>query len=123
QLIKRTERIYKPLLSVKGEIVDALTDKKFKALFVAALKKAATEGKSAVIEKLIEQKKGKKERLEKIEKSNDPIAHELFALKKNGYGFFVDGSVGVAVQLIDKTEQYLPTLDSIKDVVQNDLYY
>lgn len=121
QRVNRIPRTYKPLASVKKEIVENLINKKFKKQFVADLGKVIADEPDALKE-LVAQKKAKKSFAHAVVKGDDRLSQELFSLKKGNYGFYVEGSVGTVVQLTGITPQYLPELESIQETVKRDLY-
>jgi hypothetical protein len=121
QLVKRIPRTYKPLLAVKNEIKNILTEKQFKKSFVKDLKAVATKGDTQTIESFIAQKGGKKEVSVGIMKNDTMLSQELFGLKKGEYAFFVENEVGMAVLLTNVVERHLPEFDSIKAVVKGDV--
>jgi hypothetical protein len=122
QLVKRIPRTYKPLATVKDEIKNNLIEKQFKKSFVKDLKDLAKKGDVQALESFIEQKSGKRRMALGIAKDDTRISQELFGLKNGEYGFFIDNDMGVAVLLTDVVARNLPELDSIKDVVKDDLY-
>jgi hypothetical protein len=119
QLVKRIPRTYKSISAVKNDIKNILMEKQFKKNFVKDLKELAKKGES--IESFITQKGGKKDMALGIIKNDTRISQELFGLKKGEYGFFIENETGVAVLLTDIVERNLPEVDSIKDVVKDDL--
>lgn len=121
QLVKRISRTYKSLSSVRGEIKTALKEKQFKKHFAQDFKNLMSQGDTKAIESFIAQKTGKKEMAVGLIKNDTRIAQELFALKKNEYGFFVDGDTGIVVLLTNITERNLPDFESIKNVVKGDV--
>ena len=122
QLVKRIPRVYKPIAAVKNEIKDILIEKQFKKSFTKDLKELAKKGDAQALESFIEQKGGKRKMAMGIMKDDTRLAQELFALKNDQYGFFIENEAGVAVLLTNITERHLPDLASIKDIVKNDLY-
>lgn len=121
QLVKRLPRTYKSLTAVRNEIKTALMEKQFKKNFVKDLKAVQTSNDPRAIEAFIAEKAGKKELAMGIAKNDTRLSQQLFDLNKGEYGFFVENETGVAVLLTDIAEKNLPELDSIKDVVQNDI--
>jgi hypothetical protein len=122
QLVRRIPRTYKPLIAVKNEIKNILIEKHFKKNFVKDIKAIASGDDSKAIELFISQKVGKKENVTGIAKNDTHLSQELFGLKKGEYAFFVENETGFAVKLTAIEERNLPTLDSIKDVVKEDLW-
>ena len=121
QLVRRIPRTYKPLSAVRSEIRTILMEKQFKRSFVKDLKDLARKGDSQAIESFIAQKGGKKEMALGIIKNDTLISQELFGLKKGEYAIFIENETGVAALLTNIAERNLPELNSIKEVVKEDL--
>ncbi len=121
QLIRRIPRTYKQLSNVRSEIKSALMEKQFKKVFVKDIKNIVTTDDAQAIESFISQKGGKKEMVVGLIKNDTRMSQELFGLKKNEYGFYIDGETGFVVLLTDVIERNLPEFESIKDVVKDDL--
>lgn len=122
QLVKRIPRTYKPLSTVRNEIKTILTEKQFKKSFGKDLKAIIAQGDVQAIESLIAQKSGKKEMALGIIKNDTRLSQELFGLKKNEYGVFIEGDTGFVVLLTAIAERNLPEFETIKDVVIGDLH-
>lgn len=122
QLVNRIARTYKPLSAVKNDIKKTLTEKHFKKNFVKDIKAIALKNDSKAVESFIAQKTGKKENVLGVIKNDTRLSQELFGLTKGEYAFFIENEVGVAVKLTDIEERNLPTLDSIKEVVIEDVW-
>lgn len=120
QLIKRIPRSYKPLHLVKEDIRSTLRAERFKKQFVKDIKEVLRNEKT--IESFIIENTAKKEPLTRITKNETKLSQELFSLKENHYGFYVENGIGIVVLLSKITDRYLPDLASIKDIVMNDLY-
>jgi len=120
QLVKRIPRTYKPIETVRNEIKNNLMEKQFKKNFVKDLKDIATKGETA-IQDFIAKKVGKRELVTGIEKNDSRLSQELFDLKKGEYGFYIDNNKGCAVVLTSIIGRHLPSYDSIKDIVKNDM--
>ena len=122
QLVKRIARTYKPLAAVRNEIKNILIEKHFKKNFVKDLKAIASGDDSKAIESFIAQKTGKREIIAGMTKNDTRLFQELSGLKKGEYGFFVENETGFAVKLTDVEERHLPALDSMREVVREDLW-
>jgi len=122
ELVRRIPRTYKPLSAVRTEIKTILAEKQFRKSFVKDLKTIISQGDVQAIEAVIAQKSGKKEMAMGIIKNDTHLSQELFGLKKNEYGVFIEDTTGFIVLLTDITERNLPPFDSIKEVVKGDLH-
>jgi hypothetical protein len=122
QLVRRIARTYKPLSAVRSEIKSILAEKQFKKSFVKDLRVIITQDDVQAIESAIAQKTGKKEMALGIIKNDTRLSQELFGLKKNEYGVFIEGDTGFVALLTNIAERNLPAFDSIKEVVKDDLY-
>lgn len=119
QRVRKDPIVYKSLESVKSSIVSALLKQKFSQRFVKDIERLIQNPES--IESFIASKKAKKTANPALAKDGSKLAAELFDLKEKEYGLYVEGDTGVMVQLVEIQKRYLPTLDSIKDLVTNDL--
>lgn len=122
QLVKRIPRTYKPLYMVRSEIKNIITEKYFKKNFVKDIKAIALHDDPKAIESFIAQKTGKKEVISGYIKNDTRLSQELFGLAKGEYGFFVENGIGIAVKLTDIEERHLPALDTIKEIVKEDVW-
>lgn len=121
QLVKRIPRTYKPLSAVRNDIRTTLTEKRFKKSFVKDLKNIVASNDIQTIESLIAQKSAKREVAIGIIKNDTRLSQELFGLRKNEYGVFIEGDAGFVVLLTNIAERNLPEYASIKDIVADDL--
>ncbi|HRN77867.1 MAG TPA: SurA N-terminal domain-containing protein [Candidatus Dependentiae bacterium] len=123
QRVDRKERTYVPFAKVKNDIKTLLLNKKFKNQFVADMEEALRSGdKNKAIADLVLQKGGKKTPVALINNDNTPLARALFGTKKDDMNFYVEGNEGYAIQVETIQERYLPSLDSIKKTVLDDLH-
>lgn len=122
QLVKRIPRTYKPLYLVRNEIKNVLIEKHFKKNFVKDIKAIVLSDDPKAIESFIAQKTGKKEVISGYIKNDTRLSQELFGLTKGEYGFFVENGIGIVVKLTDIEERHLPALDTIKEIVKEDLW-
>jgi parvulin-like peptidyl-prolyl isomerase len=125
QRIDKKPAVYKSLSSVKKEIVTSLVDQKFGEKFAREMRGIIENSKNAGsnLQKMMEEKGLKPKKLSSIVKEDKDWGRVLFGLHtKNDADAYIDNGVGVVVQLIEVQNAYLPTLDSIKDVVSYDLH-
>lgn len=124
QRVSKTAPTFKSLSSVKKEIVSALTHQKFNELFAHDMQSLVdrTAGDSAALAHELKSKGGKEEAVPAVVRNEGTWAEALFGLAGAGRATFLlhDGN-GVVVQLTSINERNLPALDSIKDVVSNDI--
>jgi len=122
KLIRRIPRTYKPLVNVKNDIKEILVNKAFKKEFVKDIKAIISQEDPKAMETFIKDKAGALEKVTDILKDESQVSQQLFSLKKDQYSFFVENGIGIAVKLSHVVERHLPDLNSIKDIVKNDLY-
>ncbi len=123
QLVDKKMRTFVPLTKVKGDIKQKLVLKKFKTQFVQDMKELLEKPGQKNLETFIKIKGGKQEVIKPSVQDQTGLIKTLFAIDKKGsVNFHVDKEIGYAVQLITIEEPFLPSLESIKDVVMNDLY-
>jgi peptidyl-prolyl cis-trans isomerase D len=123
QLVEKRLRTFTPLASVKNDIKQKLMLKKFKTQFVQDMKELLEKPTQKNLETFIKVKGGKQEAVKPAIQDQSALMKALFAIeKKDSLNFYVDKEIGYAVQLSTIEEPFLPTLQSIKDVVTNDIY-
>ena len=116
-------RTFVPLEKVKEEIKQKLVLKKFKTQFVSDMKELLEKPGQKNLETFIKTKGGKQEVIKPTVQDQSGLLKALFAVDKKGsLNFYVDKEIGYAVQLTTLEEPFLPALESIKDVVTNDIY-
>jgi hypothetical protein len=120
QRVRKQPVMYKSLESAKRDIQAILLKQKFSQKFVKDIEKLIQNPDT--IDSFIVSKKAKMETNPAREKDGSKLAAELFELKENEYGVYVDGDAGILVKLIGIQKKYLPTLDSIKELVENDFH-
>lgn len=123
QRVDRKRQTFKSLASVKNEIKGIVLNKKFKELFVADMEGLLEQDliDEKAFGEFIKQRGGRAKDIESIIKNDSKQAQKLFSLKKKTVAFFVDDSVGHAIQLTDIQKKYIPSLESIKDTVKHDM--
>lgn len=119
QRVAKTPQSFKPLAAVKAEIKERLLGKEFRTQFSHDMKKVLDQGESLTV--FIQQRGGKSQKLERIALDDSASSQHLFKLQVGHRTFFVEGTKGVVVQLDAVQEPFIPTLDTIKDTVMNDL--
>jgi len=122
QLVRRIPKVYNQLSSVRHDIRTTLAEKQFKKQFAKDLKEILSKDDAQLIESFIAQKYGKKEVALGVIKNDTQLAQELFGLKKDEYGVFVDGNTGFVVKLTATVERHLPKYELIRDIVIEDLH-
>lgn len=124
QRIAKIPATFKPLASVKEEIRAALLQRAFSERFIGEVSPLADayKQKPQELEAFIAQKKGRKETLTNVERSNEKLGKVLFGLKEGEATATFDDREGVIVILNGVAKRYLPSLESIKAVVKEDLY-
>ncbi len=120
-LVDRISRTYKSLPSVKKEIENNLVSQNFKKQFVKEVSDIIAHDDRNALGLLVNQRKVSSEDIKNIVRSQE-YGKQLFALKKDEYDVYVDGVTGYIVQLAGVAQAFEPKLDSIKDVVKNDIY-
>lgn len=125
QRVSKTAPTFKSLSNVKKEIVSALTQQKFNELFARDIQSLIdrTLGDSAALAQELKSKGGKEELVSAVVRNEGKWAEALFGLAAAGQATLLlhDGN-GVVVQLASIHERNLPSLESIKDVVSNDIH-
>lgn len=123
QLVDKKMRTFVPLAKVKNDIKQKLMLKKFKTQFVQDMKELLEKPGQKNLETFIKLKGGKQEVIKPTVQDQSGLVKALFAIEKKGaLNFYVDKEIGYAVQLTTIEEPFLPSLESIKDVVANDIY-
>lgn len=122
QRVSKKSATYKPLKSVYKDIEKKLKSKKFKEQFAQEAQKAVSGELS--VDQLVKKTAGSARDIALVSR-NDSSAHNkaLFKIKQQGdYGFYVDGDKGYLIQLVTLTKPYLPSFESLKDVISQDYY-
>jgi len=125
QRVSRKAPTYKPLSTVSAEIKKKLEVRSFKEQFLQDMKELLEDGDitETELQLFIKRRGGSPKKVGPIEKDDSKLAQKLFRLKKDGIGFYIDGSVGVAVQLTDVQKKYTPELKTIENTVLDNLYH
>jgi len=124
QRIKKTGQKYQSFTSVEDGIKKILMEQKFKEKFAQDMKHIVENKNSReqLLKELIAKKGGKPEKIDSMVKGDAKLVQTLFNLKQDDIAFYVENNIGTAVQLTAIHDQYLPSVESIKSVVQNDFY-
>jgi len=123
QLVNKKMVTFVPLEKVKDDIKQKIMLKKFKTEFVQDMKELLEKPGQKNLETFIKVKAGKQEVIKPTIQDQSGLVKALFATDKKGsVNFYVDKEIGYAVQLTELEEPFLPSLESIKDVVANDIY-
>lgn len=128
EIIQRVDKkpaTYKSLSNVKKEISAAVMAQKFGEQFAREMRGVIENSKSAEngLQKTMEAKGVKPKKITDIVREDKEWGKILFALHtKNDADAYIENGMGVVVQLTEIHNAYLPSLDSIKDVVSYDLY-
>jgi len=124
QRVSRTKQAYKPLESVKKEIVDAVTKKKFAEQFARDIKNVVgtKDVDVQVLQEFVHAKGAQETSVKSLEKdASSKLAQELFAIKANELSSYLEDGVGMLVKVTGIEKRHLPTLDSIRGQVVADM--
>lgn len=121
QLVEKTPKSYKPLASVRKDIVDALTQQEFTKRFVMDMKNTYKDKDDAKLKELITQKGFTSKAKELITNDGSQLARTAFTTPLNDYAFYVDGKEGYVVHVARIQERHMPSLDTVRDTVKHDL--
>ena len=124
QRVKKTRQTYQSLASVEDAIKKILMEQKFKEKFVQDMKHVIENKNSReqLLKEFVAKKGGKSEKIDPMVKGDTKFVQTLFKLKKGAIAFYVENNIGIAVQLTAIHDSYLPVIESIKSVVQDDFY-
>lgn len=124
QRVAKKMRTFKPLSAVRSEIKKAIIERKFGDAFMDEARRIITEGvvDKSQLKQFVQMKKAKVETLNNVLASQSQQAQRLFGLKKNNAVYYLDGNVGIIIQLNDIQPSYVPELKTVKTVVKNDMY-
>ncbi len=127
EIIQRVERkatSYKPLESVKKEIVKRVQETQFKQLFshdmtrlIESIKKNPT-----ALNDSIQKKNGIKKEVEKSRNDDSPLAQKIFKLKEGDWVPMIEDGKGLLINVTSIQKSYEPTLDTVKNQVEQDWY-
>lgn len=124
QRVKRIPKRYKPLTQVESEIKKIVQEQKFEKEFTQDIKHIIELGgnQEELLKDLIAKKGGMAKKIDLKEKNDTQLSQALFKLKKDAMDFYIDDNIGIVIKLTSIQDQYLPSLESIKSVVLDDLY-
>jgi len=123
QRVKKVPALVKSFDSVKAEINNHLTERKFKDQFYRDMKRSI--GGYSVdeqeVRKIISRAKTTRQ-AESQEKTGSALSGALFRTKEGEFAFYTEEGKGVIVQTSEVKKRYLPALETIEDAVKGDLY-
>lgn len=123
ELIQRVDKKqpqFKLLDSVQKEISDLLVQEKFREIFAKEMRQLSEQPKK--LEETLRDKDAKSMNIDAITQDDAQWGKVLFNLQHKGEtSYFVDKGVGQVVELVKIEEANLPTLESLKNIVSNDL--
>jgi parvulin-like peptidyl-prolyl isomerase len=126
ELIQRAGKkpqVFKDLSKVRDDIVEKLRIRQFTKLFQHDIRRAlAQEEALKTLEKLAQQKKGKKETLALQEKGVAPYMKRFFMARKGSGGSFLQNSEGYAFYVSEIKKSYQPKFADLKEQVAGDYY-
>ena len=125
QRVSKTQVTFKPLNTVKKEIVAALTKQKFAQAFAHDVQELQVQGggERALKEFITKNEGVLGKKYDFKERGNDKINQALFSLEQVGsYTFFMQDDKGIVIQLNGIQPRFLPDLASIKNDVLEELY-
>ncbi len=125
QRVSKKVQTFKPLATVRDDIKKTIIQKKFDESFAQDMKRILEIGDSKLADEaltaLIKEKGGKAQAITNGILDGSPISQKLFSMKAGELAFLVHDEKGMAVKLTDVYEAYVPTLESIKNTVVQDL--
>lgn len=136
QRIGKKPATFKKLDDVKSEIKEAIRKERFKKLFdldakqivrkVSAAQAPGSAGhsnKSELINNFVQQKKGSEKKLSPMVNNPSQVSQKLFSIRaENGFIYYSQDDKGYIVELTKIEKSYLPTLESLKKNIEEDLY-
>jgi hypothetical protein len=123
QRVSKKPAVFKSLASVKGEISKALTHSIFSERFMneASALTSDQHVNKADLEAFVAEKKGHKESLNALERTNENWGKMLFALQEGAMAATLVDNRGAIVVLSGVAKRSLPSLEAIKATVKDDL--
>lgn len=114
---------FKPLSSVENDIKNMLAQKKFNAQFVSDAKAVIEKSKTdaSALAEFATQKKAKKQIVSHAPANATAISQALFRMSEGGYTSFIDGDLGVIVNISSIEKAYVPEFKSMEDAAKEDL--
>lgn len=128
EIIQRVDKkmaVYKTLANVKKDISATLMQQKFGEQFVREMRGIIEHAKSDEhnLPKIMESKGFKAQKVQEIVRDDKNWGKVLFGMRtKNDTDVYIENGAGFVVQLTDIVPAYLPSLDTVKDVVTYDLH-
>lgn len=123
QRVSKKPAVFKSLAMVKGEINKALTHSIFSDRFMseASALTSSQHVKKADLDTFVAEKKGRKEFLSGIERTNETWGKILFSLPEGGAAATLVDNRGALVVASGIAKRSLPSLEAIKATVKDDL--
>ncbi len=124
QRVSRKPAAYKPLTTVQNGIRELLSTRKFQELFVEDMRPIMdqVELNEQDLNAFIQKRGGIEKKITVDEADKSKLARVIFALNEKGINSFLDNGKGVAVQLLEIKKRALPSLDTMKTKVLDDLH-
>ncbi len=125
KLLDRKEPEYKSLEEVKGELSKKLKEEKFGQVFNANAQRVVSQSREepTLLTNFIERHKGQEATVTNETRSEKMLNSRLFALRRNGEkAFFEEAGKGYIVELTAIAPSAIPSLDSVKEKIENTLY-
>jgi len=123
QRVARKDAEFRPLKSVKKEIRENVLGKKFRRLFSKDMSDMV--GKKYFDAKRFDeiiQRARRQELIELQPKGEEKRSSALFRIRNGVPAFYFDDGKGYVVKMTDLQKRNLPSLETIEDIVKNDLY-
>jgi len=124
QRVSKKLQTFKPLSQVEGEIREKLELRSFKEQFLQDMKDLLEEGEVGreALQAFIKKRGGTSENVGPVAKDKSKLAQKLFRLTTDGLGFYIDGSSGIVVRMLDIQKAFTPALETVKKDVEHDFY-
>lgn len=123
QRVGKKVKVYKPLESVKDEIVALLTQRLFNKQFSSDITRVLAQAKQdpAALQQFIAHKNATKQVVTGQAQDSTRLAQELFKHSANEISFYQEKSGGVVFKVTKINRKHLPKLVEISDAVRHDL--
>ncbi len=123
QRVGKKAQVFKDLSKVRNDIVEKLRIRQFAKLFQHDIRRALAQEESLkTLEKLAQQKNGKKETLALQAKGTAPYMKRFFMARKGSGGAFLQDNDGYAFYVSEIKKSYQPKFTNLKEQVKGDYY-
>lgn len=123
QRVSKKPAEYKPLSAVKDEIKEILTIAKFKEEFSDAMHSLVDQNDETAFNKFVQTHGAIQNTISALDSDTNKAAKILFGLREKGaLSSYYDNSMAVAVRLDEIKKREVPSLESVKAVVVEDLH-